>query len=221
MLMAKPTQEIVLYSCVINHRDDPKPIDIHDGFRHVLFSDDPNIVATGWEVRPPVWTSPDPVRTSRYHKHHPFDLFPKAEYAIWLDMTHWQYESIRPLLTDKHLTMHRHHQRSTAKDEADKCASYNFDKPDILKSQVTHYINEGFPDNVGLYITSCLIMRNTLDYIKFSEMWWEEICRWSKRDQVSLPYCIWRTGITLGVIPGVDRNGHSPYFRIKSHSCIK
>lgn len=212
------SQKIVFYSCLVNKRDDIKPIWFQDGFEHVLFTDNTEIVPTlGWDIRPLVWTSPDPTRTSRYHKHHPFDLFPDASYAIWLDMTHWQYASLKPLLSNQNLVLHRHQLRNTARAEAIECASINFDEPNVLLSQIKYYTKEGFPDNIGLYATSCLIMRNTYEYRKLSEMWWEEICRWSKRDQVSLPYCLWKLGITPGIIPGVDRGGFSPYFKFKSH----
>lgn len=211
-------QDIIFYSCLVNNRDNIKPIWKGDGFTHVLFTDNINISPSlDWEIRPLVWTSADPVRTSRYHKHHPFDFFPEATYAIWLDMTHWQYASLKPLLTHNHLMLHKHGVRKKVKEEVFSLISLNFDTPEILNSQMNYYYKEGFLDNIGLYATSCLIMRNTYEYRKLSEMWWEEICKWSKRDQVSLPYCLWRLGIEPGIISGKDRLGFSPYFKFKSH----
>lgn len=210
-------QEVVLYSCVFNKRDPIRPIEFNDGFKYILFTDDLTIPSQGWELRSPVWTSSDPVRTSRFHKHHAFELFPDAPYVIWLDMTHWAYASLRPLLTEHDLVLHKHQFRNTARAEATECANINFDTPEVLLTQVAYYAKEGFRDNVGLYASSCMIMRNTDACRQLSELWWEEICHWSRRDQVSLPYCLWRLGLQPGIIPGVDRRGFSPYFKFKSH----
>lgn len=211
------TSEIVLYSCIINGRDKLKPIEVDDGFRYVVFSDTTNLDGTGWEIRRPVWTSPDPWRTARFHKHHPFVLFPRAEYAIWLDMTHWPYQSLQPLLTEADISLHRHTDRDTMAAEAEVCARANLDTPYLLRSQAAYYLRDGFPDKEGLFVTSCLVMRNTQTCRTLSEMWWEEICHWSKRDQVSLPYCLWRLGMRPTLIPGVERGGYSPYFKFVSH----
>lgn len=210
-------KEIILYSCIINNRDKPKPIKINDGFRYVLFTDNQKLQAPGWEVLPPVWKSPDPVRTSRYHKLHAFDIFPDCKQAIWLDMTHCPYRSIVSLLNGSDLVIQKHPTRSTVKDEAVACCNLKKDIESLIKFQFEHYKKEGFPDNFGLYHTSCLIMKNTYMFRKLSEMWWNEICCWSKRDQISLPYCLWKLNFKPDVIPGFDKKGFNPYFKFHSH----
>lgn len=210
-------KEIVLYSCIVNGRDEPKPCLVDDGFQRVLFTDNLRLCAPSWEIRPLEWKCQDPVRTCRYHKHHPFDLFPYAKYAIWLDMTHWPYRSLKPLLTDSVLSVHRHNERSTIKAESKRCAELQLDDPVLLQTQAMYYFKEGFQDNYGLYSTSCLVMNNCPIYRQLSEIWWDEVCKWSKRDQVSLPYCLWRLGIVPDIIPGEDRNGKNDYFKFKSH----
>jgi hypothetical protein len=210
-------KEIVFYSCIIKNRDEPKPIKINDEFRYVLFTDNLNIQAPGWEILPPVWQSSDPVRTSRYHKLHAFDIFPDCEQAIWLDMTHSPYKSIKPLLNGSDLVVQKHPRRSTVKDEAIACCHLNKDVKSLIKSQFEHYKKEGFPDNLGLYHTSCLIMRNTCLFRKLSEMWWHEICCWSKRDQISFPYCLWKLDFKPDVIPGFNNKGINDYFKFHPH----
>lgn len=210
-------KKIVLYSCIINNRDELKQIEFDDGFKKVLFTDNLNLKSRGWEVRPPVWESEDPTRTSRYHKHHPFNLFPNFDYAIWLDMTHWPYKSLKSLLTNNFMSLYKHPKRNTIKEEANICAGLKFDEPFLIQSQIKHYEEEGFNDDFGLYVTSCLIMKNTSEYRSLSSLWWEQISRWSKRDQISLPYCLWKLGLRPNVIPGVERNGFNPYFKFKSH----
>lgn len=214
--MAAP-KNIVLYSCILNNRDRLKEYEYDDGFRKVLFTDDPKIKAPTWEVRPPIVKLKDPVRVSRYHKLHPFELFPDCDYAIWLDMTHYPYKSLLPLITDCFLSVHQHHKRKSVQEESDVCAESKLDDPNIIKSQIRYYIKEGFPDNLGLYATSCLVMKNDKDLKNLLELWWSEISKWSRRDQLSLPYCLWRLNLIPNIIPGIERNGFSPYFKFKSH----
>jgi hypothetical protein len=207
---------LVFYSCLVNHRDSIKRIEYREtDARYVVFSNQ-NMYAPGWEVRPLVWTSPDATRTARYHKHHPFELFPECEVAVWLDMTHWAYQSIIPLLkSGEDLLLMKHQERSLVAEEVEACAG--LDVTSVMKSQYDSYKCDGFKDDVGLYSTSCMIRRNTECGKKLSSMWWAEIEKWSKRDQLSLPYCLWKLQITPGIIPGVDRGGFSPYFKFISH----
>ena len=211
-------ENIVFYSCLINNRDDAKPMLFQDGFKRILFTDNPSLSAPDWQIREPVKVFHDPVRTSRYHKLHPFEIFPDAEYAIWLDMTHTPYQSLRPLISNNDLTLHLHCQRTSVSQEVRACQTYKKDSPFILNSQISYYLKEGFPDNIGLYSTSCLIMKNTYKFKLLSELWWNEICHWSKRDQISLPYCLWRLNMKPNIISGLERNGFSPYFKFKSHN---
>lgn len=209
-------KDVVLYTCIVNKRDRPKIIETKDDFDYVLFSDE-NLHAPSWYVRPLCWSHDDPVRTARYHKHNPFDIFPDYQYAIWLDATHWPYQSLMPLLREHDISVMKHVQRSTIKDEAMACAAEQMDDPNLMAEQLKFYQANGFEDNLGLYSTSCLISRNTPDSIEFHKLWWSEICKWSRRDQLSFPYCLWKHPINLGIIPGYCRLAKNDYFRMISH----
>lgn len=210
------SSKVVLYSCIVNRRDRPKVIEFRDDIQYVLFSDE-EIIAPGWDVRPIVWVNDDPVRTSRYHKHHPFVLFPDAEYTIWLDATHYPYTSILGLLTDNDITLMKHFSRTTVKEEVKACV--NMDSPEVMQRQYHDYLKEGFLDDMGLYSTTCLVRKNTERTKSFQRMWWENICKYSRRDQLSFPYCLWKAkeNISCGVLPGFCREKSSPFFKMISH----
>lgn len=210
------TPQITLYTCITNKRDKPKHIEYRDEIRYVLFSDIPEITAEGWEVLPLHWTHTDPVRTARFHKHNPFTIFPDIEYSIWLDATHWPYSSLMSLVGPDFSLM-KHLSRNLVIDEMKACSKYQMDDIKLMESQQIHYTSKGFQDDQGLFSTTCLVRRNTALMREFAEFWWNEICTWSRRDQLSLPYCLWRFGIKPEIIAGVCRKGFSPYFRMISH----
>jgi hypothetical protein len=46
--------------------------------------------------------------------------------------------------------------------------------------------------------------------------WWNEISLNSKRDQISLPYVLWRHGVKP-LTPGFNYSRNNPYFRVRKH----
>lgn len=210
------SSQIVLYSCIVNKRDRPKIIEYRDDISYVLFTDDLGIKADGWDVRPILKKYDDPVRTSRFHKHNPFLLFPDAEYTVWLDATHWPHSSIMPILNGE-MSMMRHFVRSTVKEELQACSDAKMDSVKTMTHQFRSYVEDGFKDDQGLYSTTCVVRKNTERVKEFSEFWWREICKWSRRDQLSLPYCLWKFPIDVSTIDGFCRTAPSPYFKMISH----
>jgi hypothetical protein len=76
-----------------------------------------------------------------------------------------------------------------------------------LDEQVNFYKSEGFPENFGLYEcgVSARDMTNK-DVQKLGELWHQQNLTWSYQDQVSFPYCLWKTGFTPDVLPQTFRN---------------
>ena len=60
-------------------------------------------------------------------------------------------------------------------------------------------------------MTGLLVRDNENDLIRtMNEMWMEENLRWTYQDQISLPYVLWKLGITPAQIPfsGTLRNNN-------------
>jgi len=58
---------------------------------------------------------------------------------------------------------------------------------DEIKEQLAHYKRIGVPDDTKLYMGGFIIRRHNERTARFNEAWWAEVCRWSQRDQLSLP----------------------------------
>jgi len=71
-----------------------------------------------------------------------------------------------------------------------------------LDDQCAFYRSEGFPENYGLYEcgVSARDMSNP-NVVKLGELWHEQNLKWSYQDQVSFPYCLWKTGFMPDVLP--------------------
>lgn len=76
-----------------------------------------------------------------------------------------------------------------------------------LDEQVEFYKKEGFPQDFGLY--ECGISARDMtnqDVKNLGEFWHEQNLNWSYQDQVSFPYCLWKTQYKPDVLPQTFRN---------------
>jgi O-antigen biosynthesis protein len=76
-----------------------------------------------------------------------------------------------------------------------------------LDEQVAFYQSEGFPYEYGLY--ECGVSARDLTNPKVKEvgeLWHKQNLEWSYQDQVSFPYCLWKTEFKPDVLPQTFRN---------------
>jgi hypothetical protein len=93
------------------------------------------------------------------------------------------------------------------------------DDSEKIKIQYEAYKAEGFPDSEELATTMVLLRRhNEPDVMKTMELWWEQIARFSRRDQMSFNYVAWKTGLRFAYIPGDSRD--NKYFKWMPHENI-
>ena len=70
--------------------------------------------------------------------------------------------------------------------------------------QLDFYGNEGLPQNEPVSATGIIIRDEVIhcdfsDIHKFNNIWWEQIEKYSHRDQISLPYARWKMNWKAGV----------------------
>jgi hypothetical protein len=151
-------------------------------------------------------------RNAKIYKIMPHLFIPGYDYYFWVDVSHEVVmnpeEVIETHLKNSDIAVFKHTQRNCAYEEAKVINELNYDHKDNVDRQVEFYKSQGFPGNYGLYELPVSIRRNTKETQIFNMMWWEQICRYSSRDQISFPYCLWKTGIVPNVLPGFA-NGYN------------
>ena len=76
-----------------------------------------------------------------------------------------------------------------------------------LDDQCNFYRSEGFPEQYGLYECGVSARDLTNQKVKeLGELWHKQNLEWSYQDQVSFPYCLWKTGFKPDVLPQTFRN---------------
>jgi len=123
-------------------------------------------------------------------------LFIDSKFTIKCNLDEFIEENLK-----SDIVLMKHNKRSCVYDEAKFCINNDIgNKKDIL-NQIHFYKEAGFPLNFGLYGTGILIRKNTPNVIEFMKMWYDEIEKYSCRDQISFSYILWKNPIKLSAIP--------------------
>jgi len=144
-------------------------------------------------------------KIARRHKLLSHELFPNAEYSIWLDGTMKLITSPEDLLKslgDNDIALFKHKERSCIFEEAEAVINSKKDNPEIVKAQMEFYREQGFPERQGLAATGVLIRRHTPKVKEFNELWWSLVDKFSVRDQLSFQYCLWKLKMDCSYIQG-------------------
>jgi len=185
-----------------------------------------------WKFHPvPQWTT-DRTYTNRRHakifKVLPHLFLPGYDYYIWIDSTHMvamdPKQIIEMYLKDADIALFKHPERNCVYREADIILATKFDKGYNVQSQMNFYKSCGYAEEVGLYELPCRIQRNTPQIQALMLTWWELICKYSSRDQLSLPFALTAHRITPAIMPGnangIMRNSILPQVRNSNHSRV-
>jgi hypothetical protein len=149
----------------------------------------------------------DPHRAARFHKINAHLVLPASEYSLWIDASigiacPFPIPRLADLfLGDCDLCVFRHHARRSVYEEAEVCAAYGLDRPDIIDAQIARYRMEGLSATTGLIEAPVLLRRHTPAIRAMNEAWWAEIVGGSRRDQLSFNYVAWKLGLRYELFP--------------------
>lgn len=194
---------------------------------YVLFTDAEVEGVYPFDVRRPATIDYDTVRTARYHKLNPHKVLSEYKYTIWID-GNIQLKSgyFRQLIEEEiqlktKLLMRQHPDRNCTYDEIMKCRELLKDDFGLMSRQLAKYESEGFARNNGLYETNVIFRDNQDNQVKyFNEVWWNELSKWSRRDQLSCVYALKKANINPALFPeDVDiRDSNNKYYALFPHS---
>jgi hypothetical protein len=155
-------------------------------------------------------------RDAKIYKILPHLFLPDYDYWIWVDPTH---EPIMdPLkicanLGENDIGLFKHPHRVCAFEEASEVIKLGYDDPALISNQLSYYKSCGFPKNHGLYELPAFVRKNTLNVQELNLKWWELTCKYSSRDQIGLPFILWKMGTIPHMFEGYANNGlkQNPY----------
>jgi len=182
---------------------------LFDGVDYHAFADD-SATNNKWITHPVVKFSNDPIYTNRrnakVYKILPFAFLPEYDYFFWVDSTHRletnPYEVIDKYLKDTDVAVFKHPERDCIYPEGKIVMDIKFDHPNLIEDQLAFYRDLCYPESNGLYELPVRVQRNTPTTQRMGWMWWEQICMFSSRDQISFPFVCNQLGIKPSILPG-------------------
>ncbi len=197
----------VVYTCITNDYDDLKEIEIYKyvnkDWDYVCFSDNEEFINQGkcgiWEVRPLQFNTLDNTRNQRWHKTHPHILFPDYQESIWIDgniniLTDKLFRIIKN--TDLDILVPEHFKNLCIYTEYQDVMKAKLDVKELINQELSLITNDGMPLNYGFAETNLLYRKHHNEkIINCMDMWWNFINKYSKRDQLSFTYVLWKHDI--------------------------
>jgi hypothetical protein len=199
---------MIIYSANIGVKD--RLLDPHVVFpevEYVYFVDDKSKYESEvWDIREVPRRFDTPRTDSKWYKMHPHLLFP-GENTVWTDGNYRPNRKDPTELFTESIVLFRHVTRSCLYDEADVCIDRKAASITDISKQVKAYRDRDMPAGFGLYQGNVLIRRP--EAAAFNEAWWKETQRQSSRDQISMPYILWRDNIQY---TSLSHKQKKPYF---------
>jgi hypothetical protein len=219
----------LVYTCVFGGYDRVyPPIRPEPGLDHVIVTDDAGLRVPGWRTQV-VDMAPfaTPKAANLYHRALIHRVLRGYDAALYID---GNMRLLGPtsrvfgpfLVSGAALAAWRHPQRSTVAAEAEACITgAKVPDPARIWAELAEYGAAGFPDDQGLFETGILLKNHRVAALDPAmALWWELYARHLTRDQISLPFVLWKTGLSRHVLPGSFRDPN-PYFALYPHARAK
>jgi len=211
--------KIAVCTAITGGFDTLKDEQITDGADFVCYTDDISLKSKVWDIRKVSSISGDPNRNAKIHKILIHKYLSEYKYTIWIDANIYLIVPAKLLidkyLKDNNIALFRHAERNCIYDEANACLKYRLDDADTIQKQISYYREKGYPKNNDLHECTIILRRNCKEIEKLNNLWWNEICNRSRRDQLSFDYCIYKLDLKVKDIEGYVRD--NKYFKRIEH----
>lgn len=227
-LKYKGNDKIAVYSCISGNYDnilEPR-YNLNKNITYIMYTDK-DITSSGWEIRriPESLEKLSCSMQNRYIKLHPHELLGDFDYSIYVDGSIEIISDLSGMInllnSSKGIAMHRHYARNCVYQEAVVCQVLKKGNKRQIDNQVKRYRKEGFPSEYGLLECGVIVtdLHNEATEDIYNE-WWNELLKSeSGRDQFSLPYVLWKKGISPGEIGTLGDNlYYNSKIRVYAHN---
>lgn len=177
---------------------------VEASYDYVCFSNDIKESRIGiWEIRRIPFDTDDAQRLSRYPKLQPHEVLKDYEYSLYVDaniniLDDTVFRSIEKCIAEGvTLAGMKHQLRQCAYKESLKVMLDGMEKnKHIVKEQMSAYKREGFPFNYGMFEANVIFRKhNDPQVIRQCNDWWYWQQHYSRRDQLSYSYSLWKNKI--------------------------
>ncbi len=218
----------VIYSALVGHYDEIRqPEVISEEFDYIIFSNDiPEKQLGIWEIRPIHYFNPIQTKIARYVKTHPEELLPEYDYSVWMDLnvlikSNLIYTKVTELIQQNILVSSMYHLGCQCiYEEMFRVLDRRYEHENIILNWGHYLRQENYPLDNGMFETNILFRSHKNKQIaEMDKLWWWCIEKYSRRDQLSFNYALWKFNIPYHFLLGVEKNTRNDSsFEIYKHS---
>jgi hypothetical protein len=192
----------VIYTCITGGYDSLlQPEQVYEGYDYICFTDDASQSWQGvWEIRPIPFSCDDKVRLSRFLKLCPHKALNEYKYSVYIDsniqiLDNFLYNCVEDKIKENvkiSLPMHPEN-RKDIYEEAVYVMKYRRAKFHDVNEQIKYLRRDGYPECTGMYENNIIFRQhNDPTVVMIGEMWWDVFMGFTKRDQLSFVYVLWK-----------------------------
>ena len=205
----------VIYSAMVGAYDDIlQPLVIDERFDYILFSNEIKEKNVGvWQVRPISYHNNDNTRICRYVKTHPEELLGDYDVSVWMDSNiqicvESFYQRIIEIDQQGYLICSTDHPtRNCIYEEAFAVMNMRVEYEAVVIDWCHHLRQENYPRTNGLCETGVIFRKHRDTQVaKVDAFWWECIDNYSRRDQLSFNYALWKNNMQITYIWGEKKH---------------
>ena len=198
---------VVVYTAIIGDYDDlHNPEYVNPNWKYICFTDNKYLKSDIWDVC--YVKNEDKLDTPsfvRKFKICPHKFFSEFNTSIWMDANLCIKKDLAILMENYQryadILFFPHPERICVYDEGAACVFWKRDNKKKILTQLKRYLEDEYPYDNGLLYGGFIIRNhNKIDVTETMEMWWHEVLNESKRDQISLPYVLWKTKLPYDLV---------------------
>ena len=198
---------------------------IREDWQYVCFTDNKTLLRLGrfghWKILPLEFSRLGSTQNARWHKTHPFELFAACEKTLWIDanvniLTSYIFELVENSDTD--LLVPKHYCRNSVYDELDAVMALSKEKTENINKIKDFLLKNDMPEDYGLNETNIIYSKPTKRVVNLMRDWWQMIKIFSKRDQLSFSYVLWKNSISINDISIPNARIDVKNFKIYTHN---
>lgn len=222
------SKKIAVYTCITGNYDKLiEPVYVEPNVDYYVFTDQMISTDSAWKkvdiVGDSFFQGLSPMMANRKLKILQNDMLMQYDYTVYIDGNIEIVAAVSPIIEcmgKTKMAVHYHRSRDCIFDEVISVKHLKKISGEDMDAQLECYRSEGFPEHFGLYENSILVRNNKDSSIKsLMNSWWSEMIKYPTRDQLSLPYVIWKFQFDkeLIYILGNDIERNATFNRIGEH----
>lgn len=161
------------------------------------------------------------VEKNRFFKMMPNKIFEDYEYSVYIDGNIQIIADLTPFIHKIQvpgIAAHWHSSRDCVYDEMKAALQAKKESEKNLARHKEHLIQENYPPHYGLLECNVLARKHTAFCNLMMEQWWSEFETFSKRDQLSLPYVLFKNKVEIKEVATLGENVfHNAALRVLRH----